>query len=98
VISQRVSQRIPLGAQISDLLALVARQGGAPVLVGLAVGVVCVLAFGRVLASTLYATQPSDPRLLVSVSATLVLATALAIAVPARRAARVDPMIALRDE
>jgi putative ABC transport system permease protein len=105
VLSQLVSQRTPefgvrraVGAQTSDLLLLVVRQGGIPVLAGLAVGVASALAFGRILASMLYGIQPTDPLLLAAVSATLLTVAALATAMPARRAARVDPMVALRDE
>jgi putative ABC transport system permease protein len=87
-----------VGAQTSDLLLLVVRQGGIPVLAGLAVGVASALAFGRILASMLYGIQPTDPLLLAAVSATLLTVAALATAMPARRAARVDPMVALRDE
>jgi putative ABC transport system permease protein len=105
VLSQIVAQRTPefgvrraVGAQTSDLLLLVAQQGGIPVLAGLAAGVACVLAFSHVLSSMLYAIEPADPGLLMGVSVTLLLVACLAIALPAHRAARVDPMIALRDE
>jgi len=90
--------RRAVGAQTSHLLLLVARQGGIPVLAGLAAGVACVLAFSRVLLSMLYAIEPANPGLLMGVSVTLLLVACLAIALPAHRAARVDPMIALRDE
>ncbi len=105
VLTQTVVQRTPefgvrraVGAQSSDLLMLVARQGGTPVLAGLAAGVACSLALSRVLSSLLYEIRPTDPRLLAAVSILLLAVAALAIAIPARRAASVDPMIALRDE
>jgi predicted permease len=105
VLSQLVSQRIPefgvrraVGAQTFDLLLLVARQGGIPVLAGLAVGLASALALSRLLASMLYGIQPADPRLLTAVSIALLVVAALAIAMPARRALRADPMVALRDE
>ena len=105
VLSQLVAQRTAefgvrraVGAQTRDLLWLVARQGGAPVLAGLAAGVCAALAFSRVLANLLYGIQPADPSALAVVSAILLAVAGIAILSPARRAARVDPMIALRDE
>src|SRR4029079_7070869 len=105
VLTQLVTQRTPefgvrraVGAQTRDLLWLVARQGGIPVLAGLGVGLVCSLTFSRLLASLLYRIQPADPVMLGAASMTLVVVSALAIALPARRAASVDPMVALRDE
>jgi putative ABC transport system permease protein len=105
VLSQLVTQRIPefgvrraLGADTRDLLSLVARQGGTPVLIGLAGGVSLTLAFSRLLASLLYGTDPADPKALALVSLALLTAAALAILLPAARAARVEPMAALREE
>jgi putative ABC transport system permease protein len=105
VLSQLVAQRIPefgvrkaIGAQTHDLLFLIARQGGLPVLSGLAAGICCTLAFSRVLANLLYGIQPADPAALAIVSVALLVVAGLGIMLPAIRAARVDPMIALRDE
>jgi putative ABC transport system permease protein len=104
VLSQIVSQRIrefgvrrALGAQTHDLLKLVAAQGGVPVMVGLICGLASAIAFRRVLASLLYGVQPADPYVLAVVSITLLTVAGVATVLPARRAARVDPMIALRD-
>jgi putative ABC transport system permease protein len=105
VLSQLVAQRIPefgvrraIGAQTHDLLLLVARQGGTPVLAGLAAGLGLTLAFSRVLSNLLYGIQPADPDALATVAAILLAVASLAILLPATRAARVDPMVALRDE
>jgi putative ABC transport system permease protein len=105
LLSHLVAQRIPefgvrraVGAQTHDLILLVARQGGIPVVLGLVAGVVLTLAFSRVLANLLYGIQPSDPNVLAIGSIALLAVAGLAILSPARRAARVDPMIALRDE
>jgi putative ABC transport system permease protein len=105
VLLQLVAQRTPefgvrraVGAQTWDLVWLVARQGGIPVFVGLSLGLGFSLAFSRLLASLLYKIQPADPRLLGAVSMILMVVSALAIALPAHRAASVDPMVALRDE
>jgi ABC-type antimicrobial peptide transport system permease subunit len=104
VLSQLVGERIPefgvrkaVGARTHHLLLLVVRQGGVPVLAGLGVGIWLTLAFSRVLVNMLYGIQPADPDILALVSLMLLTAAALAMALPARRAARVDPMIALRE-
>ena len=105
VLSHLVTQRVPefgvrraVGAQTRDLLWLVARQGGIPVLAGLALGIGATLAFSRVLSNLLYGIQPADPATLAQVSLLLLAVAALAILLPARRAAQVDPMAALREE
>jgi putative ABC transport system permease protein len=105
VLSQLVAQRTPefgvrraVGAQTRDLILLVAKQGGVPVLAGLAAGILATIAFSRVLTGLLYGIQAVDPRVIAAVSATLLTAAGVAIVTPARRAARVDPMTALRDE
>jgi putative ABC transport system permease protein len=105
VLSQLVAQRMPefgvrraVGAQTRDLLLLVARHGGVPVGIGLACGVACTLAFSRLLSSLLYGTRPADPEVLVAVGVILLTVAALAVAFPARRAASVDPVVALREE
>jgi ABC-type antimicrobial peptide transport system permease subunit len=68
------------------------------VLAGLAAGICLTLAFSRVLANLLYGIQPADPNALAIVSLTLLASAGVAILLPASRAARVDPMVALRDE
>ena len=105
LLSHLVAQRIPefglrraVGAQTHDLLLLVARQGGRPVLAGLAAGVCLTLAFSRLLGNLLYGIQPADPNVLAIGSVALLAVAALAILSPATHAARVDPMVALRDE
>jgi putative ABC transport system permease protein len=105
VLSQLVSRRIPefgvrraVGAQTGDLLLLIARQGGAPVVAGMIAGIGLTVASARILASLLYGIQPADPKAFAAVSVVLLGAAALAIALPAARAARVDPTAALREE
>jgi putative ABC transport system permease protein len=105
VLSQLVAQRLPefgvrkaVGAQTHHLLLLMARQGGAPVLAGLAAGIFLALVFGRVLVNLLYGMRTADPVVLAMVSLALLTVAGIAILLPAHRAARVDPMIALRDE
>lgn len=94
--TQEIAVRVALGASPRHVVKSVAIHGGVPVLAGLAVGVIAATALGRLLTAFLYEVSPRDLRTLVAVSATLLLAAALAIALPARRAARTDPMQALR--
>jgi putative ABC transport system permease protein len=95
--TQEIGVRMALGARPVNIARMVARQGGGPVLAGLAGGVACTLWLGRYLSSMLYGVTPSDLATLVCVSGLLLVAAAMALALPARRAARVDPMEALRD-
>jgi putative ABC transport system permease protein len=105
VLSQLVTSRTAefgvrraVGAQTSHLLLLIFRQGGIPVLAGLAGGVLLSLAVRRGLASLLFGIQAADPAILAGASAALLFAAFLAIMLPARRAALVDPMRALRED
>jgi ABC-type antimicrobial peptide transport system permease subunit len=77
-------------------MSLVIREGVRVVLIGIAVGVAASLALGRFVASLLYGTSPHDPIVLVAVALVLTFVSILASAVPARRAARTDPVVALR--
>jgi putative ABC transport system permease protein len=87
-----------LGARAADVLQLIVRQGMALVLIGLAVGAAGALALTRVMASLLFDVKPWDPLTLTSVSMLLAAVAFAASYIPARRATRVDPMIALRYE
>jgi putative ABC transport system permease protein len=96
--TQEIGVRLALGARPSDVVRLVARHGGIPVLAGLALGLPVALTLSRFLAAFLYGTRARDPLTLAAASGTLLLTAVLAIALPARRAARTDPMTALRLE
>jgi putative ABC transport system permease protein len=105
VLGQFVAQRTPefgirmaLGAKPGDILRLVARQGGVPVVMGLAAGIAGAAASSRVLSGLLYGVTPLDPWTMAGVAAMLLAAAAAGIVFPARRAARLDPMAALREE
>jgi putative ABC transport system permease protein len=105
VMSYSVSQytheigiRMALGARAADVLQLIVRQGMGLVLVGLAVGAAGALALTRVMRSLLFDVKPWDPLTLASVSVLLAAVAFAASYIPARRATRVDPMIALRYE
>lgn len=91
-----IGLRMALGASSRSLIGMVMRQGLTPVLVGLLVGAAAAVALGRMLASLLFGVQASNPAVIAAVSAVLLVTGALACAVPARRATRIDPMLALR--
>jgi ABC-type antimicrobial peptide transport system permease subunit len=85
-----------LGARSSDVLRLIITQGLAPVLSGLAIGLMAALALTRVLSNLLYGVETTDPTIIAGVALLLVAVAVVAVYVPARRAARVDPIRALR--
>jgi ABC-type lipoprotein release transport system permease subunit len=87
-----------LGATARDIVRLTVKQSLAPVALGLSAGVFAAAAASRVLGSALHGVGPRDPATFTAVVAVLAGAAALASYVPARRAGRVDPMTALRNE
>ncbi len=100
-VSQRTHEigiRMALGAQPADVVRLVLAQGFVMILSGLALGVCGSIALTRYLANLLFDISPTDPCTIISVAALLVLAALMACYVPARRAASVDPLVALRYE
>jgi putative ABC transport system permease protein len=90
--------RMALGARRVDVLRAVLGQGFKLILIGVAVGVAGAVALTRVLSSLLYGVTPTDAVTLVLVSCILTVIALLASYIPARRAARIDPMVALRYE
>jgi len=101
LVSQRTHEigiRTALGASPWQVLRMVMRQGLNLALVGLSVGVICALGAGRALASKLYQVAPNDPVTFLAVPVLFAVVTLAACYVPARRAMRVDPMVALRYE
>jgi predicted permease len=100
-VEQRTGEigvRMALGAQTADVLRLVVKQGLAPVVIGLAVGLAAALALGRLLTAQLYEVSAQNPVLLGATSATLAIVALLACLIPARRASLINPIEALRTE
>jgi putative ABC transport system permease protein len=100
-VAQRTRElgiRMAMGARAPDVLALVLRQGMGLVGVGLGLGLLIAFGLARFLSSLLYEVRPSDPLTFAVVAAVLAGVAVAACYVPARRAARVDPMVALRYE
>jgi putative ABC transport system permease protein len=94
--TQEIGVRMALGAQRSGVLLMVVRQGMVLALIGLAAGQVLALAGGHIARSMLFGVQPTDPVTLVVVAVTVVGSAVMACYLPARRAASLDPVTALR--
>ena len=90
--------RIAMGARAGQIYRLVLGQTVVPVLVGLALGIVGALGFARLIRSLLYDIAPGDPMTLLGGSVLLGAVTMIACLLPARRAAKVDPVLVLRDQ
>ncbi len=96
--TQEIGIRMALGAERGNVLRMVLGQAGKMVLLGISIGVAAAIGLARLMASMLFGVSPWDPLTLVGVVLLLALVSLLACYIPARRATRVDPMIALRYE
>lgn len=99
LVSQRTRElgvRMALGARHRDVMTLVLRHGLTLTAVGLGIGIAAALLLGRVMSQFLYDVRATDPLTIVAVSTLLAAVGVVAVIIPARRAARVDPIIALR--
>jgi predicted permease len=100
-VAQRTTEigvRMALGAQTGDVLQLIVRQGMAPVVSGLVIGIIATFGLGRLMAAQLYQVSAHNPLLLLAAATLLAITALLACLLPARRAAHVNPVQALRAE
>jgi predicted permease len=101
IVSERTHEigiRLALGAQSRNILRMVLRQGLALAIAGAAVGLVCALIVSHLMAGLLYGVRPTDPLTFAGVALLLIGVALLACYIPARRAIRVDPLVALRHD
>ncbi|HEY6153232.1 MAG TPA: FtsX-like permease family protein, partial [Candidatus Udaeobacter sp.] len=100
-VAQRTTEigvRMALGAQTRDVLTLVVRQGMAPVVSGLMIGIVATFGLSRLVSAQLYQVSAHNPLVLMAAASLLAITALLACLLPARRATHVDPVQALRAE
>jgi putative ABC transport system permease protein len=96
--THEIGIRMALGAGRTNVLSLVVREGMTMALLGLAIGLISALILSRLLRGLLYGVSPTDPLTFAGVSIVLIFVSVLACLIPARRATRVDPIVALRSE
>ena len=96
--TREIGVRLAMGAQREDVLRMILRRAGALTGAGVGIGLVLAFALAHGVANLLYEVSPNDPVVFSSITATITAVALLASWLPARRAARIDPMAALRDE
>jgi putative ABC transport system permease protein len=96
--TREIGIRMALGADGGVMLRMIVKQGMILALAGVAIGLAGALGLTRFMASLLYGVRPTDPRTFLAVSLMLLSVAALAAYIPTRRATKIDPMVALREE
>jgi putative ABC transport system permease protein len=96
--TQEIGIRMALGARMSDVLKLVLRNGMSLALIGSVIGLAGAFAVTRVMSSLLFGVTPTDRATFIAVALLLIAVAFLACYIPARRATKVDPLVALRYE
>jgi ABC-type antimicrobial peptide transport system permease subunit len=96
--TQEIGVRMALGAQRLEVLRMILSDGARMTLAGIGIGMIAALGLTRLMSGMLFGVKPADPLTFVLVPFALCLIALVACYVPARRAMKIDPMIALRDE
>jgi len=96
--AHEIGIRMALGALEQNVFRMVLQMGGILVCAALAVGVIASLLLNRLIANQLWGVQPHDPTTIASAAVIMATVSALACLIPAKRATRVDPLVALRYE
>ena len=96
--TREIGVRMAMGARAGDVQRMVLRQGGTVILIGIAVGLAAAYLLTGLMSGLLYGVSPTDPVSYVAVTTLMLAVAGLALWIPSRRAARVDPLEALRSE
>ena len=96
--TQEIGIRMALGAQMKHILEMILKQGATLILMGVGIGLIAAVAMTRLMAHLLYETSPNDPITFGAIALLLTIVALAACYIPARRAARIDPVVALRAE
>jgi putative ABC transport system permease protein len=94
--THEVGIRMALGAQVSDVLALILRQGMLLTAIGVVIGLSLAFSFTRLIESQLFGVSATDPLTFTAIALVLIVVAFFACYIPARRATKVDPLVALR--